>query len=390
MSAPGDLRDAGFQWHHICGPDTTAYDLARAVTTQLAERGRLGAISAIIYATCLPRNANVGSDGEWHRTKDVKYLMDFPASRLQSDFGLTGAVVIGLEQQACTAMLGSSRVANALLAAGPLLRLADDCDRGFRVLAGAFAAEEERHPAFISASVLNRLDYFTSFPHQATFPVALEDDEANLDTFRTGQPFDGERVRTTRLGPIGHVLTPAACYHVYVAHEGERLNAARYVTSSNTCFRRESSFKPLTRQWAFTMRELVCMGSAGEVRAFLARARTLASALCEHLGVPVTWELATDPFFQPHTNPKSLLQKVAPTKREAVLDGWLAIASVNLHYDHIASVCGITREGVPAFTGCLAFGLERWLYAIARVHGLAAEGWPSVTDAAIGVAGADS
>jgi 3-oxoacyl-[acyl-carrier-protein] synthase-3 len=42
--------------------------------------------------------------------------MEFPASRLQADFGLDSAVVFGLTQQGCTGMLGAMRLADALLA----------------------------------------------------------------------------------------------------------------------------------------------------------------------------------------------------------------------------------------------------------------------------------
>ena len=120
LSAADDLADAGFQWHHVCEPTTTAYDLARAATAQVTEGGGLaGGADAIVYATCLPLNGNAGDPGEWERSRDVKHLMDFPASRLQADFGLDRAVVVGLNQQACTAMLGSLRLAGALLAAEP-------------------------------------------------------------------------------------------------------------------------------------------------------------------------------------------------------------------------------------------------------------------------------
>jgi len=117
LSTAGDLEAAGFRWHHICEPATSAYDLAAAVTAQLAEADQLGEIDAIVYATCLPMNGNAGDPAEWKRTHDVKHLMDFPGSRLQADFGLQRAVVLGLNQQACTAMLGSMRVAAALLRA---------------------------------------------------------------------------------------------------------------------------------------------------------------------------------------------------------------------------------------------------------------------------------
>ena len=51
--------------------------------------------------------------------RDVKELMDFPASRLQAEFGLSRAIVVGLHQQACTGMPGSLRVAGALLSTEP-------------------------------------------------------------------------------------------------------------------------------------------------------------------------------------------------------------------------------------------------------------------------------
>ncbi|SRR5216683_296806 len=265
---------------------------------------------------------------------------------------------------------------------GPMLRLADDCDRAFRIVASAFGAGEERHPSVISAELLHRLDYFTSFPHQATFAACLDGDERNIRSFMAGLPAGPGGIRPGRLAPITAVLTPAACYHVYSAHEGEDHAAPRYFTTSNTCFRREAAFAPLTRQWGFTMREVICVGTAGEVGAFLGRARALAGALCGELGLPVTWEPATDPFFQPLTNPRYLLQKVAPTKEEAVLDGGLAVASVNLHHDHIGAAFGLTRASQAAHTGCLAFGLERWMYALITVHGTAPDAWPPVAGAA--------
>lgn len=119
VSTAADLESAGFRWHHICEPGDSAYDLAESVTAQLAEGGRLVGVDAIVYATCLPLNGNVGSPAEFERTRDVKYLMDFPASRLQARFELNEAVVLGLNQQACTAMPGSIRLAGALLAAEP-------------------------------------------------------------------------------------------------------------------------------------------------------------------------------------------------------------------------------------------------------------------------------
>jgi len=112
-SAAEDLEAAGFRWHRTCEPAESAYDLARAAVGDIAGRGDLGDIDAIVYATCLPADGCAGP------VRDVKDLMDFPASRLQADFGLSRAVVVGLHQQACTGLLGSLRLAGALLSTEP-------------------------------------------------------------------------------------------------------------------------------------------------------------------------------------------------------------------------------------------------------------------------------
>jgi 3-oxoacyl-[acyl-carrier-protein] synthase-3 len=119
VSSAQDLLDAGFTWHYVCEPTTTAYDLATAVAAELPDGALSAGVDAIVYATCLPLNGNVGDPDAWRRSGDVKHLMDFPASRLQSELSLDRAVVFGLNQQACTGMLGSVRLAGALLGAEP-------------------------------------------------------------------------------------------------------------------------------------------------------------------------------------------------------------------------------------------------------------------------------
>jgi 3-oxoacyl-[acyl-carrier-protein] synthase-3 len=115
LSTPALLREAGFEQHHTCGAATTAYTLAARAVEPI--RAHLAGTGAIVYATTLPLNGNIGSEARFRETRDVKHLMDFPASHLQADFGLDGAFVVGLAQQACTGLLGSLRVAALLLSA---------------------------------------------------------------------------------------------------------------------------------------------------------------------------------------------------------------------------------------------------------------------------------
>ena len=109
------LRDSGFETHHVCASDETAFDLAlRAFEASGIDPQ---SVDAIVYSTCLPQN---GSMSDWQRfdeTGDVKHVMRFPASDLQAECGMQDAIVVGLNQQACTGMLGALRLARCMLVA---------------------------------------------------------------------------------------------------------------------------------------------------------------------------------------------------------------------------------------------------------------------------------
>ena len=98
LSSPAEaLRSGGFEFHNVCGPDESAYDLARAAI----QSGNIDtqSIDAIIYSTCLPANANMDDAGRFKSTRDVKHLMNFPASRLQAEFGMAMAEIGGIFQE---------------------------------------------------------------------------------------------------------------------------------------------------------------------------------------------------------------------------------------------------------------------------------------------------
>jgi hypothetical protein len=272
---------------------------------------------------------------------------------------------------------------NQAVLGGSLLALYRRLDAAFTRLGTIESAPEVMYPTLLGASHLAKLDYFKSFPHLATFACNLDRDADNLSSFARGDALD-ERggVALTKLDPVTDVLTPAACYHVYVDLAGQDLSAFRTVTTRATCFRRESYYAPLERQWSFGMREVVGLGSAEEVKAFLARGRVRVDYLVEALGLTIAWTAATDPFFDASRNPKFLAQKLDPVKTEMVHDGRLAIGSINFHRNFFGDTFEIRHGGEPAFSGCIAFGLERWIRAILDVHGPEPEAWPDIERAA--------
>lgn len=259
---------------------------------------------------------------------------------------------------------------------GDLLRLYRRLDRVFADQADARGAVDHLFPPILPASELAKIDYLASFPHLATFPVALAPDDENLGRFVAGTGVGGA-IAMTRLAPIHDVLTPAICYHFYIRYQGTELDAPLYLTTRGSCFRREESYTPLERLWSFSMREIVCIGSLDEVTTFLGEQRLAVSDLVQRIGLPSDWKTATDPFFRPAQNPKHLAQRLDPVKSELVFEDRLAIASVNLHRNYFGEAFGIRRHGEAAFSGCVAFGIERWIAAILATFGADPDRWPT-------------
>lgn len=264
---------------------------------------------------------------------------------------------------------------------GPALELYRALDAVFCRLAAECDAVDHTFPTFLPTSMLGRLDYFHSFPHLATFATVLECDDGNLDDFRSNhglQP-DGS-VALTKTAPIQDVLTPAGCYHFYRLYEGRSLDAPLYLTTLASCHRRESHYVPLERQWNFGMREIVCIGTSDEVMAFLDFYRARVAELCAALDLPVKQEDASDPFFRPTQNARWVAQRLEPLKTEFVFDGYLASASANFHRDFFGETFNIRRNDEPAYSGCVAFGIERWIRMIISRWGADPQGWPSLPE----------
>jgi seryl-tRNA synthetase len=259
---------------------------------------------------------------------------------------------------------------------GPSLALSRKLEELFLGWAHSWHATEYAFPPFIAASDLARTDYFSSFQHLATFPVVLATDEASLVAFAAQNADVSHGVRLGPTASVEEVLTPAACYHVYAHLRDTTLREPCYVTTRGTCFRRERAYAALERQWSFGMREIVCVADVGVVKEFLAAMQGRLTRFFETLDLDVRFEPATDPFFGGARHPKHFAQQIDPVKLEMVLDGRLAIGSLNFHRNYFGEAFSISYADKPAFSGCVAFGVERWIYAVASRYGSDPSRWP--------------
>jgi seryl-tRNA synthetase len=232
--------------------------------------------------------------------------------------------------------------------------------------AAEFEAMPVQYPPLLSTADLESVDYFKNFPQLAVLGSRIRGDAAEKYS-RSG--LSGPEVDAVDLEPAGFALPSAACYNVYLSLRDTRLAESRRITTVATCFRHETHYDGLRRLLGFSMREIVCVGSQADVMEHLAQSKRAVTGFLSDLGLPIEVQPATDPFFD-RDGARSLMQKLFPVKEEFVFRGDLAIGSMNFHRNFFGERLDIRQDdGEYAFTGCLAFGIERWISALTTHFG---------------------
>ena len=252
------------------------------------------------------------------------------------------------------------------LRGGTLRRLAA-IEARIAALCARQTGDEWRVPAALPLETLERAGYFASFPQWLTLASHLPDDEATLE--RIAIDAAPARAAAASGAPASAAMPPAVCWHVFAALAGSVVRAPRLVTAQGCCWRHEGErHAALERGWAFTMREIVCIGTEAECVRFRDAGTEAARALAAELGLAGAVEPAEDPFFMPTGRGRLLIQRLKELKQELRLDvgdgDTIAAASFNLHERHFGEAFGIRLpDGSPAWSACIAFGIERWLLA---------------------------
>jgi seryl-tRNA synthetase len=218
---------------------------------------------------------------------------------------------------------------------------------------------------------IERAEYAESFPHLLGSVYALDTPE-HADT-------PGEH----DLAPTDLVLAPAVCYSVYPRLADQVVGKPVFFDVAGHCYRHEATSEP-GRFRSFRMREFVMVG--GEDAALLWRDAwiTRCEALFARLGLTLSVQSASDPFFGPGGRFMRSSQLQQNLKFEFVArvhddDPGTAIASANCHKDHLGErfAIGFAEQGW-AHSSCMAFGIERTVLALIHEHGDDIGNWPEL------------
>ncbi|MEE1792270.1 hypothetical protein PUR28_16095 [Streptomyces sp. BE308] len=221
-------------------------------------------------------------------------------------------------------------------------------------------ARQRSYPPLLRAEELGSLDYFRNFPHLGNPVTRIRRDRLAA---RAAAPTRDIALPAADLAEATHLLPSAACYGCFLHLSGTSADTPVLITTVAQCFRNEDHHDGLRRLWGFTMREIVCVGSAEAVRTHLDRHRERIVAFGTDLGLTLDRQPATDPFFEKDGS-RTVMQLLAPVKDEYLHTDGTAVASTNNHRNFFGERRAIRHAGRPAFTGCVAFGLERWVHAL--------------------------
>jgi seryl-tRNA synthetase len=242
--------------------------------------------------------------------------------------------------------------------------------------------EQMRFPPLLPRRDLETVGYLKSFPHLAGSIFAFEGNEAQAaeQYERACRHEDWSEHQTMS----DLVLTPAACYPVYPAIAKRGALTADGITvdaGGAYVFRHEPSGDPARLQM-FHQREIVRIGAPEVVQRWRDAWRDEAVRLLRSIGLDVTLDVATDPFFGRSGRMLAASQRSQELKFEVLTQiagpEPTAVASFNYHQDHFAAAYGIELDsGAGAHTACLGFGLERITMALFATHGFELAAWPA-------------
>lgn len=224
----------------------------------------------------------------------------------------------------------------------------DWLDAEFRQAASAlFDARTVILPSLLDAATISAMGYEKSFA-------------GHLTSVRSRGVGDDE---------TSPYLVPAACLSLYPLRRALSGDEDAAFTAYVKVFRYEDGARDgAIRTWEFDVREIIFVGNLEYVRECLARGEAYVEDFCHQHGLTVTIEWGSDAFTGDDLTTEAMrrLQLANRSKREVLWQpddhAAVALASLNYHGDHFSKMFGWS-DGGRYGSGCIGFGLQRWVSA---------------------------
>jgi seryl-tRNA synthetase len=243
-------------------------------------------------------------------------------------------------------------------------------------------ATPTQYPALMNSELMQRSKYFFHFPQNIYRLTEIRHQKEQLDKCRL---YMNKGLDVEELFEVNDFfLRPCLCYFAYDERKDQRLtHDLEVVNSYGSCFRHEHKRKiSKHRSRDFTMYELIYFGSKEKVEKIRKQLIQEIWELFKRIGLSGYIETANDPFFINNDRNLIAFQRGAEMKYELVFspneNTNFSIGSFNLVGDVLTESFGIkSKQGEKVYSGCTAFGLDRWVRAILYTFGENMENWPA-------------
>lgn len=263
---------------------------------------------------------------------------------------------------------------------GVALFLFNFFDKEFTEMAIKLGAVSRQYPVLLPVDDYKKTGYLHNSPQYATFCCdasenisKLEELEKNIDSKDIFQ----------RLQKPYYALSPSACFHTYMEYQNKILDKMTVLTFRQSVFRNEGrlNYREIGRLRDYHVREIVFLGDNTFVTQKRDEAIQYSIELLEEWGMTGKIISASDPFVMPKMQKYKKIQLLENSKYEIRLNvsdnDQISTASFNLHGTAFSSPFKISVSEVDeAVTGCVGFGLERWVIAFLSQFGADSDNWP--------------
>jgi seryl-tRNA synthetase len=244
-------------------------------------------------------------------------------------------------------------------------------------------AQQELYPPALEVETLLRAGYFDILAQHAYFVTPLK---TSLDSLKAARTGDVARVSgTDHLQAPNWVLSPTVCHHCFEARKDSDMQLPLTITAINQCSRYEvHDTHGMRRLRMYWMRECVLFDEEeSAVVSFLDKLMSITTGALQRWGISHQVVTANDPFFSNSATSKRAFQTRFALKRELKLPipgGSLACASFNNHQRSLVESFNIQNEdatGKRVTSGCVAWGLDRLIFALFSQLGVNVNDWPA-------------
>lgn len=233
-------------------------------------------------------------------------------------------------------------------------------------------------PVLLPISCYKKTGYLKRSPQYAIFCCSAIE---NLDFLHNINELD-EREYKEIVDYPSYALSPSACFHVYEEFKNKILDKNTVVTFTQSVFRNEGrfNFAEFGRMRDYHVREIVFIGDEDFVSFSRERMLDITKSFIRELDLDAKIQIASDPFILPEMQKFKKIQTIDKSKYELQIsyekEKYISAASFNLHGNAFSHPFKFSVKGKKTVTGCIGYGLERFVFAFLSQYGENHENWP--------------